>query len=380
MASAVHALPRADARSGSIILGQPVSIASVSKLYGEVRAVDDVSLEVAAGEFLSLLGPSGSGKTTLLMMVAGFETPSGGTIRVGSRDLTYVAPNERGVGMVFQKYALFPHMTVAQNIAFPLKMRKLPKADIARKVAEALALVRLDDYGGRLPSQLSGGQQQRIALARAIVFEPPVLLMDEPLGALDKKLREQLQIEIKRLQQRLGVTVIYVTHDQEEALTMSDRVAVMSAGRLEQIGSPTDLYQSPASAFVADFIGKMNFLDGTWSGVGRTGVVQVGGAGTLAARLADTDQPTTRKDVRIAVRPERLRIAPARRGDGHALAGEIENVIFAGSYRVFLVRVADSLVHVQLPAGEGLQFNERDAVELTCDIDAVHLFPAGSGA
>jgi mannopine transport system ATP-binding protein len=381
MASAAHVLSRPDAGSTSVIHGQSVSIANVSKLYGQVRAVDDVSLDIHAGEFMSLLGPSGSGKTTLLMMVAGFETPSGGAICVGSRDLTYVAPNERGVGMVFQKYALFPHMTVAQNIAFPLKMRKFAKPDIARKVREALALVRLDDYGERLPSQLSGGQQQRIALARAVVFEPPVLLMDEPLGALDKKLREQLQIEIKRLQQRLGVTVLYVTHDQEEALTMSDRVAVMNAGRLEQVGSPADLYQRPGSAFVADFIGKMNFLDGIWSGTGRNGVVHVDGAGTLAARLSESDRLSARKQVRIAIRPEQLHIASPRRGDGHALKGVIENVIFAGSYRIFLVRVADNLVHVQVPAAEATTlFSESDAVELTCDIEAAHLFPAGDGA
>ena len=194
--------------------GASVSVRGLGKRYGAVRAVKGVGIEVRSGEFLSLLGPSGSGKTTLLMMIAGFEMPSEGSIRIGDRDVTFVAPNRRNIGMVFQRYALFPHMTVADNVAFPLRMRKVAKAEIGRRVAGALALVQLQDFGKRLPSELSGGQQQRVAVARALVFEPPVLLMDEPLGALDKKLREQMQIEIKRLQQRLGVTVIYVTHDQ----------------------------------------------------------------------------------------------------------------------------------------------------------------------
>ncbi|RVD68567.1 ATP-binding cassette domain-containing protein, partial [Mesorhizobium sp. M4A.F.Ca.ET.029.04.2.1] len=207
--------------------GEGVTVRRLAKRYGSVTAVEDVSVDVKPGEFLSLLGPSGSGKTTLLMMIAGFELPTAGLIEIGATDITHVAPNKRNVGMVFQKYALFPHMSVSANVAFPLRMRKMDRAQIKRRVSEALAMVQLDDYGSRMPSQLSGGQQQRVALARALVFEPPVLLMDEPLGALDKKLREQLQIEIKTLQQRLGVTVIYVTHDQEEALTMSDRIAVM---------------------------------------------------------------------------------------------------------------------------------------------------------
>jgi mannopine transport system ATP-binding protein len=343
--------------------------------------VDAVSLDVAPGEFLSLLGPSGSGKTTLLMMIAGFETASQGMISVGTRDLTYVAPNERGIGMVFQKYALFPHMTVAQNIAFPLKMRKFSSDEIRRKVQDALALVRLEDYGERMPSQLSGGQQQRIAVARAIVFEPPVLLMDEPLGALDKKLREQLQIEIKQLQQRLGITVIYVTHDQEEALTMSDRVAVMKDGRLEQIGTPVELYEHPGSAFVADFIGKMNFIDGEWVGSGgAAGIVRVKDCGSLAVHGNPRGSDTVlaaRQPVRIAIRPEQWRIAKQGQGGEHTLSGVIQNAIFVGSYRVFLVRLGDeSVVHVQLPSGQASQYlAEGENVELSCEPDAIHLFP-----
>lgn len=355
--------------------GQTVSISHVSKQYGAVRAVEDVSIEVQAGEFLSLLGPSGSGKTTLLMTIAGFESTTEGSIRVGDRDLTYVPPNERGIGMVFQKYALFPHMTVAQNIAFPLKMRKFAKAYIAERVQRALSLVRLEDYGQRMPSQLSGGQQQRIAVARAIVFEPPVLLMDEPLGALDKKLREQLQIEIKSLQQRLGVTVIYVTHDQEEALTMSDRVAVMNNGRLEQIGTPVDLYDRPASAFVADFIGKTNFIDGEWIGTGgNTGVIRFGEHGSLPA-LAGSTVGTTRCMVRAAARPERLQLFKRGHGVEPCLKGTVESVIFVGSYRIFLVRVGNNLLQVQIPAvGDSGHFAQGDAVDMTCNPSAVQLF------
>src|SRR6266567_8624280 len=249
-----------------------VAVRDLSKSYGPATAVSGVSINVRAGEFLSLLGPSGSGKTTLLMMIAGFEAPTAGAIHIDDRDITELAPNKRNIGMVFQRYALFPHMSVADNIAFPLRMRRTPKAEIRRRVEAALALVQLEEYGGRLPSQLSGGQQQRIAVARALVFEPPVLLMDEPLGALDKNLREQMQIEIKRIQQSLGVTVIYVTHDQEEALTMSDRIAVMRNGCLEQIGSPTELYDNPATSFVADFVGKTNFLEGVCHSCNGIGV------------------------------------------------------------------------------------------------------------
>ncbi len=221
------------------MIGQYLSLVGLEKHFGSVRAVTSLSLEISAGEFVSLVGPSGSGKTTALNMIAGFEGPSAGKIVIGGRDVTHVAPNRRGIGMVFQKYALFPHLTVHQNIAFPLRMRgRSNKTRIATRVEEMLELVQLSSYGERYPQQLSGGQQQRVALARALAFEPPVLLMDEPLGALDKKLREAMQFEIKRLQERLGATVVYVTHDQDEALTMSDRVAVMAGGELMQFGPP----------------------------------------------------------------------------------------------------------------------------------------------
>jgi mannopine transport system ATP-binding protein len=355
--------------------GAAIAIDRIGKRYGSVVAVEAVSLDIGAGEFVSLLGPSGSGKTTLLMMIAGFEAPDSGAIRVGGRDITAVPPNRRGIGMVFQRYALFPHMTVAQNIAYPLRMRKVPRREIARRVEEALALVRLEGYGARLPSQLSGGQQQRVAVARALVFEPPALLMDEPLGALDKKLREQMQIEIKRLQRALGVTVIYVTHDQEEALTMSDRVAVMDGGRLVQAGTPIELYEEPATPFVADFIGKMNFLDAR---------CRVATADTIAVELAEglvVEVPAARvrgsarpgAALRVAIRPEQLTLA--RPGEaGAALPGVIETAIFVGSFQVCLVRTAnDAVLHVQLPAG-ARGFRDGERVDVAFDPAALHVF------
>ncbi|MBZ9761746.1 ABC transporter ATP-binding protein [Mesorhizobium sp. CA8] len=357
-----------------------VSVWGLGKRYGSVRAVEEISMDVRAGEFLSLLGPSGSGKTTLLMMIAGFEMPSMGKISIGDRDVTYVVPNRRNVGMVFQRYALFPHMTVADNIAFPLRMRKVPRQDATRRVCDALALVQLEGYGKRLPSELSGGQQQRVAVARALVFEPPVLLMDEPLGALDKKLREQMQIEIKRLQQRLGVTVIYVTHDQEEALTMSDRIAVMRDGSLEQIGSPAELYDGPATPFVADFVGKTNFLEGecrSYNGTGlEIGIGQSGFIRLVQCPPALTVLPKPGDRVRLAVRPEQIRLLRPGEADGPALEGVVETVIFVGSFRTFLVRLpGGELVHVQVHADHNASHpGEGDRVSLAIPGHAVRVF------
>ncbi|MBS7699843.1 MULTISPECIES: ABC transporter ATP-binding protein [unclassified Chelatococcus] len=360
--------------------GEAIVINGISKRFGQIVGVDEVDLHVEAGEFLSLLGPSGSGKTTLLMMLAGFETPSSGTITLGSRDLTHVPPNRRGIGMVFQRYALFPHMSVAQNVAFPLKMRGLGKADIAPLVEQALARVRLQDYGDRSPAQLSGGQQQRVAVARALVFQPPVLLMDEPLGALDKKLREELQIEIKKLHASLGITIIYVTHDQEEALTMSDRIAVMDKGRIQQLGSPVALYHEPNSSFVADFIGKMNFLKGIVSGLDDRSIhVTVSGQTISVARsqLGGRDEIAVGRPVRIAARPESL--SPAETSEG-AIAGEIETTIFLGSHRTLIVRSDDGTqLQVQVPSSNrdsGAEKRGRAFVRL--DPSAVRVF-AGEG-
>ena len=237
-----------------------VSIRSAAKRYGPVVALDDVSLDIAPGEFVSLLGPSGSGKTTLLGILGGFVQPSSGAVWVGERDITFAPPHKRDIGIVFQNYALFPHMSVGENVAFPLRARRQPKATWAKKVADALAMVELSGYENRGIGQLSGGQRQRVALARAMVFEPQLILMDEPLSALDKQLRETMQIELRRLHRKLGATIVYVTHDQREALTMSDRVAVLKNGRLVQIDTPERLYDRPCDAFVASFIGEATLL------------------------------------------------------------------------------------------------------------------------
>ena len=239
-----------------------LELAGLCKRFGEVAAIDGVSLTVQAGEFLTLLGASGSGKSTTLMAVAGFVQPTSGQVLVNGVDQTHSPPYRRDIGLVFQHYALFPHLTVERNVAFPLEMRRMAKADIARRVKGALDLVRLDGFGARKPSELSGGQQQRVALARALVYEPSILLLDEPLGALDKNLREEMQYEIRRIQQSLGITTISVTHDQQEAITMSDRIAIMRAGRIEQVGTPAEIYERPATRFVAEFMGSSNFLRG----------------------------------------------------------------------------------------------------------------------
>ena len=366
------------------MIGAPVFIDRIGKAYGSQTAVGEVTLDISAGEFLSILGPSGSGKTTLLTMIAGFESPSAGRLVIGGRDVTAISPDRRNIGMVFQRYALFPHLTVAENIGFPLRMRGIRKDLRAERVGRALDLVQLPDYAKRYPHELSGGQQQRVAVARAIVFEPPVLLMDEPLGALDKKLRESMQIEIKQLQRRLGATVIYVTHDQEEALTMSDRIAVMAKGHLAQLGTPTDLYCNPQSAFVADFIGKMNFLTGEFLG---------GTAGRQTIRLGDDvviDTPGAAHGfegsakigdrVRLALRPERLGLAARGAGGQNALPGRIETSVFAGSFDLHLVRSdfgSGELIQVQIPAdGKRVPFAMGALVDVIAERDGLRLFTA----
>ena len=320
------------------IRGGTVAVENVVKRYGDFRAVDDVSLDIGPGEFVALLGPSGSGKTTLLMMIAGFDQPSSGAVRIDGDDVSYTPPHRRNIGMVFQKYALFPHMSILDNVAFPLRMRGVATAQRRRQAADALAMVSLQGMETRLPTQLSGGQQQRVALARAIVYRPPVLLMDEPLGALDKKLRERMQLEIKRLQESLGATVIYVTHDQEEALTMADRIAVMNHGKLEQVGSPAELYERPANPFVANFIGETNLMDGAlldasgdeWTLRLADGSVVHGTPSAAARRSAEVGA-----QVRLAVRPERINLAHAADG---GMTGTVTDVIYAGPTLIYLVR------------------------------------------
>ncbi|TAJ84469.1 MAG: ABC transporter ATP-binding protein, partial [Reyranella sp.] len=274
-------------------------IQGVGKRFGDVVALDHVSLQVAQGELLTILGPSGSGKTTLLKVVAGFETPDGGTVKVGGTEITSLPPAKRDIGMVFQNYALFPHLSVAANVAFPLEMRNVARSEIQTRVGEALAMVELKGYEARLPRQLSGGQQQRVALARAIVFNPRLLLLDEPFGALDRKLRETMQLEVRRLQRRLGLTTIFITHDQEEALVLSDRIAVMNRGTIQQIATTTEIYERPANDFVADFVGESNIFHGTMS---APGTVTLDGGRVLQVR---SDKPSGAK-VGALMRPERF--------------------------------------------------------------------------
>jgi spermidine/putrescine transport system ATP-binding protein len=328
-----------------------ISLVALEKRFGDVRAVDGVSLDIRAGEFFSLLGPSGCGKTTTLRMIGGFELPTGGQVLLRGRDVSYDPPDKRPVNMVFQHYALFPHLDVGDNVGFGLRRKKTDKAEITRRVGEALELVHLQGYERRKPSQLSGGQQQRVALARALVNRPFVLLLDEPLGALDLKLRRRLQIELKRIQVEVGITFVYVTHDQEEALTMSDRIAVMHAGRVEQLGTPEELYERPASRFVADFIGTTNLLHGVMEADG-------------AARLSSGEQVRVAEDglrpgdpVELSVRPESIALVPADAVG--ALRGEVEQAAYLGATVSYQIRTTGGLVlsviapktGVRLPVG-----------------------------
>jgi putative spermidine/putrescine transport system ATP-binding protein len=315
-----------------------VELQNLSKSYGGAPAVADVSLDIAQGELVALLGPSGCGKTTTLRMIAGFIPATSGRVLIGGRDVTHLPPYRRDTGMVFQGYALFPHMSVAENVAFGLEMRRVAKAEIARRVAEALRLVRLEGLGARLPSELSGGQQQRVALARALVVNPAVFLLDEPLSNLDAKLRHEVRIEIRQLQQRLGLTTIFVTHDQEEALTLADRLVLMNRGAIQQIGSPADLYNRPANLFVADFIGKANVIRGR---LAEPGIFA--SAGGMAVRCATA----THGDGAVAggsaaalvLRPERIALAvDPRAGDANAIAGRIERLTYLGPLTEYLVR------------------------------------------
>ncbi|MBN8904278.1 MAG: ABC transporter ATP-binding protein [Rhodospirillales bacterium] len=325
--------------------GASVSLVDLEKRFEGVGAVRGISLEIASGEFLTLLGPSGSGKTTTLMMIAGFETPSGGDIAIDRQSVVGVPPHRRNIGMVFQNYALFPHLTVAENIAFPLKQRGVDRGTRAVRVKEALALVRLPGYEARYPRQLSGGQQQRVALARAIVFQPRLLLMDEPLGALDKQLRESLQLEMRRLHADLGITFVYVTHDQEEALTMSDRIAVVNEGRIAQLGAPEALYDRPCDRFVASFLGESNFLTGTVRGM-ETGVVVAECAGAVLRGVAP-QALAAGAAVTLSTRPERMRFADALpAAPGNRLRATVTEAVFAGERCRYLLRAEDGTMLV----------------------------------
>jgi putative spermidine/putrescine transport system ATP-binding protein/mannopine transport system ATP-binding protein len=329
--------------------GASIRIRRLEKRYGPVVAANGIDLDVAAGEFLALLGPSGSGKTTILMSVAGFEFPTSGTITVGDQEITYLPANKRNLGMVFQNYTLFPHMSVLDNVAFPLKMRGVAMAERRSRAEEALATVRLAGYGDRKPSQLSGGQQQRVALARAIVYRPRVLLMDEPLSALDKNLREDMQLEIKRLHADLGITVIFVTHDQSEALTMADRVAVLKDGEIQQIGAPRDLYERPANRFTAGFIGEMDFLDVTVEAVGDTvSVSHASGERWTVPATAAIDPLRAGQRAALCFRPERLRFGA---GEGDiAVHATLIDTAYAGSALLLVARMTNGVeIRARLP-------------------------------
>jgi putative spermidine/putrescine transport system ATP-binding protein len=317
-----------------------LEIRKLRKTYGAVVALAEADLEMREGEFLTLLGPSGSGKTTLLMMVAGLIQPDRGEVWIDGRLATYLPSFKRDIGMVFQSYALFPHLTVFENVAFPLRMRRVPEATIAREVQRVLEVVRLPGVGDRLPRALSGGQQQRVALARCIVYRPSIVLMDEPLGALDKKLRDQMQLEIKHLHTQLGITILYVTHDQEEAMIMSDRICLMNEGRIEQVGPPADLYFRPRTVFAADFLGESNLLDATVAGVeGDVAVLQAGAGATFRAPAV----PALRAGaaVKLMVRPERLALLAPGEDAANVLDGTLREVILVGGVTKCYVTLPD---------------------------------------
>lgn len=317
-----------------------VSFRSVTKRYDKITVVDDLSLEIVKGEFLTLLGPSGSGKTTTLMMLAGFEWPSSGRIFMDGQDITDLPPHKREMGVVFQSYALFPHMSVIDNVGFPLAVRNVPAGEAKRRIGDALELVHLSGYGDRKPGQLSGGQQQRVALARSLVYRPRIVLMDEPLGALDKALREQMQIEIKQIHQQLGVTFVYVTHDQDEALTMSDRVAVVHEGRIQQISPPVEIYNRPRTRFVASFLGETNMLPGTVVGIeGAFAEIRLASGAVLRARAGDGI--CAGKDAVLVVRPEAISEIHA---DGNAIEGTLLDQLFHGDH----VRVRITIAGAQI--------------------------------
>jgi spermidine/putrescine transport system ATP-binding protein len=356
-----------------------IELSKLTKQFAEVTAVDAIDLHVPAGEFFSLLGPSGCGKTTTLRMIAGFEQPTSGEILLDGADVAYTPPHHRSVNTVFQNYALFPHLNVFDNIAFGLRRAKRPKNEIKERVGQALELVQLSGYERRKSSQLSGGQQQRVALARALVLNPAVLLLDEPLGALDAKLRKALQIELKSLQQEVGITFLYVTHDQEEALTMSDRLAVMNGGHIEQVGAPQDVYEDPETLFVADFLGVSNLME-----------ARVVSTGTDACRVAvdgyELETRGTDRDVigaaKIVIRPERIELEEHGAPSGpNRVPGMVERLVYVGSAVQVIVRAATGETLQALVQNKGGEpgFEQGTPVQLHLPADALRVLPSGIG-
>ncbi|WP_211242245.1 ABC transporter ATP-binding protein [Paracoccus gahaiensis] len=341
-------------------------INGIRKVFGDVVATDHVELEIAQGEFMTFLGPSGSGKSTTLYIVAGFQDPTAGDIRLRGQSILNIPSHKRNIGMVFQRYTLFPHLSVAENVAFPLRVRRMNRAEIDDKVRRALALVRLDGLGERMPAKMSGGQQQRVALARALVYDPPVLLMDEPLSALDKKLREEIQHEIRRIHQETGVTILYVTHDQEEALRLSDRIAVFNQGKIEQVGTGPQLYASPATRFVADFVGDSAFLSGQVQDMTGTGATLRFADGTMLRDLPlhGAGRPGGAAD--LMLRPERIDLTPGRGREGASLPVTVEDVTFLGNSSTISARTPwGEVLAVRLTFGHPLLGQVRRGDRLT---------------
>jgi len=352
--------------------GGEVRLVGLVKRFEDVTAVDGIDLEIPGGEFFALLGPSGCGKTTTLRLVAGFEQPTEGRILLDGTDMARTPPHRRRVNTVFQSYALFPFLNVVDNVAFGLRFQDVPRAEARRRVAEALALVQLQGLEKRRPAQLSGGQQQRVALARALVLNPSVLLLDEPLGALDAKLRKALQVELKALQEAVGITFVYVTHDQEEALTMSDRLAVMAGGRIEQVGSPTELYEEPATTYVAGFLGVANLLAARAGG---------GDGGRCRLRLGDFDleaaggDTAATGDVRVVIRPERVRLEPYGTSGPNRVPGMVERLVYQGPATQLVVRLAngDPLQALVQNQGEPLSWEQGTAIAVHLPADALRV-------
>jgi putative spermidine/putrescine transport system ATP-binding protein len=353
-----------------------VEFIDVEKMYGHFHAVRRLNLSIGRGEFLTFLGPSGSGKTTTLNMLAGFERPSQGVITLDGKSVDRLPPYERNIGMVFQNYALFPHMSVADNVAFPLSVRKVAKAEIGSRVTRALEMVRLERFKDRKPAQLSGGQQQRVALARALVFQPTLVLMDEPLGALDKKLREHMQIELMQIHQMLGVTIVYVTHDQSEALTMSDRVAIFESGAIDQIGTPDELYNKPATAFVAGFIGENNALDGVVERVDgdQCLVALPTGLTTTAMNVGDIRPGAP---VHLTIRPERIGLSGTSAPSDNRFQATVDGRIYQGDHQRLLARLASGQV-LTVKIGPEATMAAGEAIDLCWPTADCRAFPAGA--